>query len=228
MMQCPKCKTELLDDSKFCDKCGEKLMFCPKCADGQPRRGKRCTQCGSLLTDTPSTVQSTQQPSKPEPPKPPKQQADGNAPEISMDDMAAAFAKAFGRQHGSEAPRSREQAGGTMRPGAQQGGTMRPTAAPDEPSRLVMVDNPAKVVVLKNRGIIGRTSGDYVDVFGACPYVSGTHAELARNSDGSWLLRDLGSTNGIKYGNFAFEPNKYYRIKKGMVLEIGFVKFRVE
>lgn len=262
MIQCPKCKADLLDDSNYCDQCGEKLMFCPKCGDRQPRRGKRCTQCGSLLSDShqqpsQSSPQSTQQPT-------PAGQG------MSMDDIFSQFGDIFGGGNifggfakaqqsssykapeqdttyhspifgdytvkGSQPSQPSQsstmrpgQQGGTMRPGQQQGGTMRPgQQAPEPPLKLVMLDNPAKVAVLKNGAIIGRTAGDYVNVFGCCQYVSGTHAKVVQNSDGSWLLSDLGSTNGTKVGTFVFEPNKFYKLKKGMIVEIGLVKFKVE
>lgn len=257
MIQCPKCKADLLDDSSYCDQCGEKLMFCPKCGDGQPRRGKRCTKCGSLLSESRDlspqpSAQTTQQP---------KSEHIGHAEAqqgMSMDDMLTQFGDIFKNgdfgkatrpssykapEHdttvhtifgditvkGTNSQSNRPSQGGTMRPGQQQGGTMRPgQTAPEPPFKLVMVDNPAKVAVLKNGAIIGRTNGDYVDVFGRCQYVSGTHAKVVQNSDGSWLLSDLGSTNGTKVGTFVFEPNKFYKLKKGMIVEIGLVKFKVE
>lgn len=237
MIQCPKCKADIPDDSNYCDQCGEKLMFCPKCGDGQPRRGKRCTQCGSLLSESRDAAaqpspQTTQQPNGEYVGQKEAQQG------MSVDDILTQFGDIFGKNgenFGKPKPqqggtmRPGQQQGGTMRPGQQQGGTMRPGQAPPEPPfKLVMVDNPAKVAVLKSGAIIGRTNGDYVDVFGSCQYVSGTHAKVMQNSDGSWLLSDLGSTNGTKVGTFVFEPNKYYKLKRGMIVEIGLVKFRVE
>lgn len=45
MKQCPHCNSELLDDSLFCDHCGERLMVCADC--GAFVRGKFCRNCGS-------------------------------------------------------------------------------------------------------------------------------------------------------------------------------------
>ena len=135
------------------------------------------------------------------------------------------------KQHpSSQSPGS--QSGGTMRGPSQQTGTQRTPTGPqmqlDAPSRLVMVDDPSKTVVLKANAIIGRTTGDYLDVFGSCGYVSGRHAKIVLHKDGNWLYCDLGSTNGSKIYSTTLEPNKHYILKKGMTMEIGTVKFKVE
>lgn len=45
MKQCPHCNSEILDDSIFCDRCGQRLMACADC--GAFVRGKFCRNCGS-------------------------------------------------------------------------------------------------------------------------------------------------------------------------------------
>jgi hypothetical protein len=39
-MQCPSCKEQIDDDSRYCDQCGEQIMVCSVC--GRPGKGKRC------------------------------------------------------------------------------------------------------------------------------------------------------------------------------------------
>ena len=39
-MICPKCLSEIPDDSSFCDQCGLKLLVCPSC--GRPGTGEYC------------------------------------------------------------------------------------------------------------------------------------------------------------------------------------------
>lgn len=46
-MTCPFCRTEIPDDSWFCDQCGKELHFCPDCR--KPKRGTQCAACGSDL-----------------------------------------------------------------------------------------------------------------------------------------------------------------------------------
>lgn len=47
MIDCPKCKTSIENDSWFCDQCGLELKICTHC--GSYGKGNRCTQCGSVL-----------------------------------------------------------------------------------------------------------------------------------------------------------------------------------
>lgn len=201
MIICSNCKSEILDDSKYCDQCGQLLMFCPNCADGKPRRGKRCTQCGTLLQST-----------------------DGLKTQQTPHNPHNAQSAPFGTGNISDNSNSSNS--------AQRGGTMRDTAPqypvkPGEPSKLVMVGDPSKVVVIKPKGLIGRSTGDYVDVFGSCPYVSSTHGRFTLHSSGIWLYTDLGSTNGSKINGTTLVPNKNYHLTKDTILEIGNVKFNV-
>jgi Protein of unknown function (DUF3662)/FHA domain len=50
--------------------------------------------------------------------------------------------------------------------------------------------------------------------------VSRKHAEV-RPSGGSWIVRDLGSTNGIKVNGKRVDPNRPQSIKPGDVIELG-------
>lgn len=219
-MICPKCKADIPDDSWFCDQCGCELMFCPKCK--YPAKGKRCTQCGSelvtgkelgLFASQPATAASTTQvPNS-------SQQQNNTTTNIDYNDVL--------KNNISAQPQPRQQAqpsgSSTLRGSSDSAG-----GVDAGPSRLVMLDDPSKVVVFKDNGIIGRTNGDYLDVFSNLPYVSGTHAKFTLHSSKQWLIADLGSTNGTKLQNTDLIPNSNYLLKKGQIIEIGFVKFRVE
>jgi hypothetical protein len=50
--------------------------------------------------------------------------------------------------------------------------------------------------------------------------VSRKHAEV-RPSGGSWIVRDLGSTNGVKVNGRRVDPNRPQSIKPGDVIELG-------
>ncbi len=48
--KCPKCKTKLQPDAKFCPSCGQALVVtCPKCNVAYQLGTKFCTQCGGKL-----------------------------------------------------------------------------------------------------------------------------------------------------------------------------------
>ena len=47
MIICPSCKEEIEDDSRYCDQCGQELVYCSSC--GRVGIGRRCTYCGGLM-----------------------------------------------------------------------------------------------------------------------------------------------------------------------------------
>ena len=47
MILCPTCKEEIDDDSRYCDQCGQALLYCNQC--GRVGIGRRCTYCGGLM-----------------------------------------------------------------------------------------------------------------------------------------------------------------------------------
>ena len=47
MIICPNCKEEIDDDGRYCDQCGQALLFCNRC--GRVGMGRRCTSCGGLM-----------------------------------------------------------------------------------------------------------------------------------------------------------------------------------
>lgn len=53
-MDCPSCKAEIPDGSKFCIQCGGSLpLACPSCGHGNPPQAKFCANCGTVLTTPP-------------------------------------------------------------------------------------------------------------------------------------------------------------------------------
>lgn len=47
MIICPKCKEEIDDDSRYCDQCGQEMLYCSSC--GRVGVGRRCTSCGAIM-----------------------------------------------------------------------------------------------------------------------------------------------------------------------------------
>lgn len=195
----------------ICPKCKADIpddsWFCDQCGSELkfcpnclvPAKGKRCTRCGAVLVSA-SALNKNVSSNPPVSPGPVSQQASITDSPCTKSDSA------------------------TMRPETSSGLHIPDT----EPTRLVMMDCPSKIVLLKDKAIIGRTKGDYLNVFSNQPYVSGTHAQIILHSSLKWLIEDLGSTNGTKIENTPLIPHKSYQLKKGQTVEIGFVKFRVE
>jgi pSer/pThr/pTyr-binding forkhead associated (FHA) protein len=50
--------------------------------------------------------------------------------------------------------------------------------------------------------------------------VSRQHAEV-RPHGGSWVVRDLGSTNGVKVNGRRIDPARPQSLKRGDVIEVG-------
>src|SRR5664279_6579153 len=71
-MQCPNCKADLPEGSKFCLECGTALLgCCPSCGNANPASAKFCLECGHKLPATgvdaagrPATDTATLQPAK--------------------------------------------------------------------------------------------------------------------------------------------------------------------
>ena len=53
-MKCPACQTELPNEAKFCNVCGEKLeLDCPECHKSNPSGSRFCLACGQKLAKEP-------------------------------------------------------------------------------------------------------------------------------------------------------------------------------
>lgn len=48
-MKCYNCKSEIDNDSLYCDQCGQQIFICPDCHIPGKGEGKRCGQCGQAL-----------------------------------------------------------------------------------------------------------------------------------------------------------------------------------
>src|SRR5262245_12382326 len=49
-MECPTCKADLAEGSKFCSQCGApELLVCPECGHRNAIRSKFCNECGVTI-----------------------------------------------------------------------------------------------------------------------------------------------------------------------------------
>jgi pSer/pThr/pTyr-binding forkhead associated (FHA) protein len=57
-------------------------------------------------------------------------------------------------------------------------------------------------------------------------HISARHAEIARTANGSWLLRDAGSTNGTQLNGWAVDGQ--VTVRPGDLIQVGTVTLRLE
>lgn len=76
--------------------------------------------------------------------------------------------------------------------------------------------------------LIGRTTGDFVDIFGKYEAVSGRHLQISFDPNKGWVAVDLGSTNGTKYNNTPLIPNNPQVLSDKSYLQIANIEFYVE
>src|SRR5215469_14197505 len=68
-MECPSCRFETPDTSKFCISCGAALpVRCPSCGGTNPVGAKFCLECGHKFAETtkPATIPTSLPPSRTE------------------------------------------------------------------------------------------------------------------------------------------------------------------
>jgi predicted RNA-binding Zn-ribbon protein involved in translation (DUF1610 family) len=83
------------------------------------------------------------------------------------------------------------------------------------------------IKVVKNC-LIGRTKGDFVDIFSKYPQVSGQHLQINFNPQTGWTAMDLGSTNGTKYNNNDLRPMQLQVLTDKSYLRIANIEFYVQ
>jgi hypothetical protein len=101
LMQCPSCKENIDDDSRYCDQCGEQILICSSC--GRPGKGKRCIFDGKEMVPAgskPSQTEHLQQPvqadqqkqSIPPPPQTPAMPAAASGEKIKLSSQSLGIA----------------------------------------------------------------------------------------------------------------------------------------
>ena len=88
---------------------------------------------------------------------------------------------------------------------------------PRRGSAVLRIDGRTEILGAEG-AVLGRSRD--CDVTVEDPNVSRHHAEV-RPSGGSWTVRDLGSTNGVKVNGRRLDPARPQSLKPGDVLELG-------
>jgi FhaA, N-terminal domain/FHA domain len=101
-----------------------------------------------------------------------------------------------------------------------------PLREPDHRRGTARLQVGGRTELLGSSGAVLGRSRD-ADVVIDDPNVSRRHAEV-RPSGGSWTVRDLGSTNGVKVNGRRLEPSRPQSLKRGDVIELGTARVTFE
>ena len=197
MIICPNCKEEIDDDSRFCDQCGQALLYCERC--GRVGLGRRCTSCGSMMIPADDFHQ--------------RQMGVGGmsvSTSVSIRQMT---------QPGMGVSMRNTTTGVRGPMGMQPGGAM--------PRLMLFNDSLGIRIMGINGAIIGRKQGPYVQFFRQQGYVSGSHAQLLYRQDTGWNIVDKGSSNGTKLNDHRLQPEVEMSIKNGDIVNIANVVLQV-
>lgn len=198
MKKCPFCSAEIDDDSFYCDQCGKELKVCLDC--GSFARGKVCTHCRSKNI----VLAKEWHNEKTEVNQQPVQQPLQGKPlgKIPLDQI--------------------------LEPEATQ---RQPSQAAAPVPSVVRLEGNGYVMQLDQavgQYLLGRKTGDFVNVFGSDSYVSRQHACLQYNAGkGCWQIKDLGSSNGTSVNGTPLPPNVFCDLHIGDVVKIAFTNYKL-
>ena len=178
-MQCPFCKSNIDDDSFYCDQCGKEILICPKC--NKPGKGKMCTRDGTKLITMKSKIAGT---------------ANGLGVPVAVSSVPAQ--------------------------------NLGPIPVLDKGELHLINKNLGLDIKIEKDVSIGRTTGDFVDIFSKYQTVSGRHLQINFDFKKGWIVTDLGSTNGTKYNNMPLVPNKPQILKDKSYLIIANIEFYLQ
>ena len=194
IMQCPSCKENIDDDSRYCDQCGEQIFVCSVC--GRPGKGKRCIFDGKemVAAGTPPSAQPSAQQQTVQPPASPTA-----APATST--PAAASAPSTAAPTPSSAPAA---------------------FAPSSAGEKIKLSSHSHGIIIEasNGDILGRTKGPFAGVLGRFSHISGAHCKLIKTAAG-WSIEDTGSTNGTFYNNNRLAPNIPAPVQSGANIKLA-------
>lgn len=198
MKKCPFCSAEIDDDSFYCDQCGKELKVCLDC--GSFARGKVCTHCRSKNI----VLAKEWHNEKTEVNQQPVQQPLQGKPlgKIPLDQI--------------------------LEPEATQ---RQPSQAAAPVPSVVRLEGNGYVMQLDQavgQYLLGRKTGDFVNVFGSDSYVSRQHACLQYNAGkGCWQIKDLGSSNGTSVNGTPLTPHVFCDLHIGDVVKIAFTNYKL-
>ena len=196
-MICPSkiCKSEIPDDSLYCDQCGIKILRCQKC--DSIGLGKFCGKCGGAMAFNPPGAHKLLA-------------TEEKTVEAMPNDDTVASAEA---PVPSKVQPFQPQSSGTQIISLDTAGTS-----------LELCHNDGWSLAVKDGNILGRTTGEFVSRLGAFPVISFRHAQISFKA-GKWYITDLHSTNRSYINNECLAPDSPTEINNGDILTLANVSF---
>lgn len=202
MAKCPKCNSQIEDDSLYCDQCGSLMYVCPSCHIIGKGEGKRCGNCGQQLVA--ATSQQGQQTASP---PSPVQQSPAPQPPITP------LYQPTQQQPAPLQSQPQRTSGQTVTPTPQ--GTIIPQATVNAGPTSLICKNPPITLQLIDDAMIGRDfSSVYARQLQGLGSMSRRHGKLIKNGS-QWAFMDLGSSYGTTINGMSCIPNQQYSINTG-------------
>lgn len=205
MIICPNCKEEIEEDSRYCDLCGQQLLYCSRC--GRVGMGRRCTNCGGLMVS-----------------------ADEFQRKVTSQTAMSSSSVSLGMVSKEMQPSSSSILGQSdllMRPVAQPMPQQVASSQKGMPA-LSLYNSSLNIRMMGiNGAVIGRRQGPYAQFFQNNMYVSGVHAQLKYMAGKGWCIVDKHSSNGTKLNNHPLQPDVDMSLKNGDILTIANVNLQV-
>ncbi len=85
-----------------------------------------------------------------------------------------------------------------------------------------MVEDGGNYPITHWENVIGRSRS--ADIRIPLRTISNNHALLVRRAEDKWMIKDIGSSNGIKVNGYRLDPEKRYVISPGDLIEMGGTK----
>jgi hypothetical protein len=204
-MNCVFCKSDIENDSFHCDQCGKEILICSKC--GKPGKGKNCIDDGNKLYS----------------PKIGSLKPSSNVTQFQNN------VSLFVQQ---ASPVS------IFNPSPDVIPENKPAIISEEASAptLKLINNHLQIdIEIYNYDIIGRSSGNFSNIFSQFSQISGQHAQFVFESSSGWSIKDLNSTNGTainhspNWQNVAkIKPHSFELITNNSFILLANIEFQVK
>lgn len=205
-MICPSklCRSEIPDDSFFCDQCGIKILRCKKC--GAIGISKFCGKCGGAMVFTGDSVNIDILGGVEKKPA-----IIDEKPEIT------------GTVDIPKIPETPISSNGPVMD-SQPAGTQIINLHTDPVLELCSSNG---ISMKPNNGdILGRVMGPFANVLGTIPVISSKHAQITLNN-GQWFITDLHSTNKTYVNDKQAVPDVPVKLADKDVVVLANVSFVV-